>query len=93
MKKTADKNVKNSINESYNGAFKERLDRSIVVEIDINDISPQKLIWIPHRAVVRNGPSITIKMRVVYSCSLNEVASLGLYLLIDLFGLLNYFRS
>ena len=91
---------KNLINE-YTKVFKEQEQSQIIERFEVNPEDYSRYIWIPHRAVIREGPLITTKIRPVFNCSLkskgsyslNECAYPGINLLRDLTELLLYFRT
>ena len=91
---------KNLFNE-YCEVFKQQEKENIIERFHVEPENYNRFIWIPHRAVVREGPLVTTKVRPVFNCSLkskgsfslNECAYPGINLLRDLTELLLCFRT
>ena len=93
------KNTGMEIDKAYLDVFGEQEKMGIIEKIEVADHNTH--IWIPHRAVVREGEACTTKIRPVFNCSLrvkgrpslNEACYPGVDLMSSLIGLLNYFRT
>ena len=64
------RNTSSNISQAYLDAFAEQENLGIIERIDVKN--PSSHIWIPHRAVVREGEAYTTKIRPVFNCSLAE---------------------
>lgn len=91
----------NNLYNEYLSVFKEQENAGVIEKFHVDPENYHKYIWIPHRAVVRDNPLVSTKVRPVFNCSLktkgsfslNECAYPGINLLRDLTELLLYFRT
>ena len=95
------RNCKSEISEKVLDVFEEQLRLNIIEPVP-EGFNPEGHIWIPNRAVVREGDLVTsTKVRVVFNCSLktkgapslNEAAFPGVNILNCMLDLLQYFRT
>ena len=69
--------------------------------VNLKEVNPHSLVWVPHRPVVRTEEQVSTKVRLVLNCSLkigsspsiNEAAYPGVNLLNNLFELLLKIRE
>ena len=78
------------------------LEEGIVETFNCSPKDYHKYIWIPHRAVFKDGQQTTTKMRQVFNCSfkaskscpsLNQASYAGVNLMGDMLELLLHFRT
>ncbi|XP_047741013.1 uncharacterized protein LOC125179354 [Hyalella azteca] len=80
----------------YHDVFQQQLRDGIIEEIPLHSSDESERVYIPHRAVIREDPNVTTKIRPVLNCSLkvgknpslNEAAFPGVDLMNDLLGIL-----
>lgn len=85
----------------YDDVFTQQVSQGILCEIDLNSISVDEHIWIPHRPIIKTDQQTTTKIRPVLNCSLsvgktpslNQASYPGIDLLNSLLGLLLNIRS
>lgn len=93
-------NNKGLLND-YINVFKDQLKEGIIERIYVPPDEFEKYHWIPHRAVIKDGPQSTTKLRPVFNCSLrangapslNDACYAGVNMLSSLLSLILYFRS
>ena len=101
LNRVIDKLIRDDLYSEYDAVLQQQLNDDIIEPIDLNKISYEDHVWIPHRPVIKQQDNVTTKLRIVLNCSLkignspslNEAAYPGIDLLSNMMELLIKIRN